>query len=139
MLSDGKGGNRLDPLSFSFCLLLLVYRINRGKRGKAERREERCVFCFVFYTLLFLRFVSWAGEGVQGGASRLCMGGFYSGIGVPETSKCGEAHPGGFTVCLQAVLSLLQHPHCYTSIPPTKTHRKKISYHSFFLCLFTSV
>lgn len=74
MLSDVKGGNGLDSLSFSFCLLLLVYRINREKRGEAERREERSVFCFVFYTVLFLRFVSWAGEGVQGGASLLCMG-----------------------------------------------------------------
>lgn len=40
VLSDVKGGNGLEPLSFSSCLFPLVYRINREKRGKVERRMQ---------------------------------------------------------------------------------------------------
>lgn len=127
MLSDGKGGNRLDPLSFSFRLLFW-FTESREKK-EAKRREEKSAVCSDMFSIQFFFYGLCLGQ-VKGFRKVLlgfAWGSFCSGIGIPETSKCGEAHPGGFTVCLQAVLSLLQHPHCYTSLPPTKTHRKNKS------------
>lgn len=92
--SDVKGGNGLDPLSFSSRLLSLVYRIQQRKEGRGGEKDAVCFF--VFYTVFSYRLCLGEGrKGVQGGASLLWMGpdAGLAGSAVPETRKCFEAHP----------------------------------------------
>lgn len=133
--SDVKGGNELDSLSCSSCLLLLVYRINREKRGEVGRWS--CVFCFVFYTVFFFpQIVSWGRGKWVWGSSFSALVGAWRWFGRRCSSWNREVSwspPSGFTVCLQAVAlaatasSLLHH---YVS--NETIHRKKKS----LTCLF---
>lgn len=94
-----------------------------------KRKEEKSALCSALFSIqfFFLRFVSWAGEGVQGGASLLCMGG--------ETSNCVEALPGGFTVCLQALAAAAASSLLHFCLAEENTEKNLLSV--FFLCLFT--
>lgn len=138
MLSDGKGGNRLDPLSFSFRLLFW-FTESREKR-EAKRREEKSAACSDMFSIQFFFYGLCLGQ-VKGFREVLLR--FAWGVFAQELEFLKPASVVKPT--LEVLLSVFRLCSRCCSIltatllsrRPKHTEKNLLSF--FFLCLFTSV